>query len=194
MAPMRDTLLIQDPAQADVLLRPGRAELLQRLAEPRSCPALGRDLGQAPQQVYYHVKALERAGLVDRVGDERVRGFTGGLYQAAARSYWLSPKLVSRLGGPRRTRDQMSLSFILDLAEEMHDEVGQLAQSSGETPSAGLSATIALRDPTRRAAFLQDVREATEAIARKYGGPATSPDATYKLVIACYPHQGEDTS
>ena len=191
---MRDVLLIQDPIQADALLRPGRADLLELLALPASCAALGKALGQSAQHVYYHVKALEGAGLVERVGEERARGFTGGLYQAAANSYWLSPHLVRRLGGPRRTRDQMSLGFILTLAEEMHVEVGKLARRTGETPSAGLSATLALRDPTVRAAFLRDVREATEAIARKYGGPATSPEATYKLIVACYPEEGDPTS
>lgn len=183
---VHDVLLIDDPAQAEALLRPGRAELLRRLAEPRTCGEVARQLGSTPQQVYYHVKALETAGLAAKVAERQARGFREASYQAVARSYWLSPRLVSLEGGRRRTRERTSRDYLLDLAEALHIDVGRLAGREEETPTLGLSATIALRDPARRADFLADLQEAVQALATKYGGPAGGE--SYRLMLACYPN------
>jgi DNA-binding transcriptional ArsR family regulator len=195
---MQDVCYIQDVDQAAALLKPLRLELLKRMAEPRSCPALADALGQATQKVYYHIKALETAGLVEKVGERRVGGIMEGLYQARARSYWLSPQLVDRVGGPRRTHDQLSLDFLLSLAEELQADVGQLAQDTDRhVPSLGLSAQIELRDSAERGAFLQELNAVFQALAQKYGRRATDPPATdgtplFRLMLACYPTMSPD--
>ncbi len=124
---MQDLLYVEQAGQAGALLHPLRLGVLKRLGEPRSCPDLARDLAETTQKVYYHVKILEEAGLVDKVDERRVRGIMEGLYQARARSYWLSPRLVGRVGGPKRARDQMSLGFLLTLTEEIQSDVAHLA-------------------------------------------------------------------
>ncbi|MEP7215922.1 MAG: helix-turn-helix domain-containing protein [Anaerolineaceae bacterium] len=188
---MQSVLLIDDVAQADVLMRPGRADLLRRLVEPRSCTQVAEDLGSSPQRVYYHVKALEGAGLAAKVAETQARGFREGSYQAVARSYWLSPRLVQLSGGPGRTRDRTSRNYLLNLAEELHIEVGRLGGRIEETPTVGLSAHVALADPSKRAEFLMELQTAIQQLAAKYGGPAS--DASYRLVLACYPQiNGED--
>ena len=136
---MQSVLLIDDVARADVLMRPGRVDLLLRLAEPRSCADVAEDMGSTPQRVYYHVKALEGANLVDKVSETQVRGFREASYQAVARSYWLSPRLVQLSGGARATRDRLSRNYLLNLAEEFHIEVGRLGAHREETPTVGHS-------------------------------------------------------
>src|SRR5690348_5900289 len=84
---------------ANALLQPARLDVLRQLAEPRSCPQVAAALGLTTSRVHYHVKVLEKAGLVERVAERRVRAVVEGVYQAAARSYWLSAGLVGRLGG-----------------------------------------------------------------------------------------------
>ena len=146
-----------------------------------------------PRKNYYHVKALERAGLVNKVGERRIRGVVEGRYQAKGRSYWLSPHLVGRIGGRGRARDQFSLGFLLTLAEELQADIGHLSEvEAEEVPSLGLSAEIQLVDSARRAAFLQEVRHTFEALSRKYG-PREMEEAShgkgqsFRLVLACYP-------
>ena len=182
---MQSVLLIDDVARADVLMRPGRVDLLLRLAEPRSCAEVAEDMGSTPQRVYYHVKALEGAKLVDKVSETQVRGFREAAYQAVARSYWLSPRLVQLSGGARATSDRLSRNYLLNLAEEFHIEVGRLGAHREETPTVGLSTYVALADSSKRAAFLADLQTAVQALATKYGGPAS--EETYRLVLACYP-------
>jgi DNA-binding transcriptional ArsR family regulator len=189
---MQDLLFVEEPAQAGALLHPLRLSVLKRLAEPRSCPDLARDLDETTQKVYYHVKILEEAGLVDKVDERRVRGIMEGLYQARARSYWLSPRIVGRIGGPARTRDQMSLGFLLTLAEEIQLDVARLAARPGAGgPSLGLSAHIELRDPSARAAFLSEVQEIFKRLARKYGQGAGARSPSFKISLVCYPKSGK---
>jgi hypothetical protein len=198
---MQDVCYIEDVEQASALLKPLRLELLKRMAEPRSCPALAQALGEATQKIYYHIKALEAADLVDKVGERRVGGIMEGLYQAKGRSYWLSPQLVGRVGGPRRAHDQLSLDFLLSLAEELQEQVGRLAeQADAQIPSLGLSMQIELRDGHERAAFMQELQVLFQALAHKYGRrdsdlPAAGGEpTTFRMLLACYPPPTLDIS
>lgn len=182
---MRDVLYLERLEQAETLLKPQRIEVLRLLAEPRTCTELGALLGQTPQRVYYHVKRLHDAGLVDLVAERKVRGISEGTYQAGARSYWLSPRLVGRLG-LRRSQDEMSLGHLLDLMEEVQADVAGLDRGAPELPSIGVSGHIRV-PPERRQDFLDELRIALQTIFTRYGG--AQGDA-FKLVVACYP-QGD---
>jgi DNA-binding transcriptional ArsR family regulator len=187
---MQDVLYIDELEQAAALLKPLRIEVLRLLDAPRTLPELGEQLGETPQKLYYHVKVLERAGLVEKVAERRVGGIIEGFYQAAARSYWLSPGLVGRIGGQQQAEDQLSLAYLLGLAEQMHSDIGHLAEKAGsETPSVGLAAQIYLEDGRRRAEFLAELQALVQGLAEKYGVPALEPQdpGAFRLMLACYP-------
>ena len=192
-------MLIEKPDQAGALLHPLRLELLKLTDEPRTCTDLAEALGETPQRIYYHVKVLERAGVLEKVEERKVRAISEGYYRATARSFWLSPRLVGRIGGPRRARDQMSLGFLLALAEELQTDVGRLAETEREeAPTLGFTAQVRLARPTDRTAFLTDIQNLIQSIAKKYGavGPPslqpkeTSPE-TFRIIFACYPRPEE---
>ena len=187
-------MLIERADQAGALLNPLRLEVMKLTGEPRTCTELAKAVGQTPQKIYYHVKVLERAGVIERVRERRVRAVTEGYYQATARAFWFSPNLVGRIGGPRRGRDQMSL--LLALAEELQTDVGRLAETGEEAQSLGFSAQVRLARPADRTAFLTDIQNSIQSIAKKYGaaGPLQqqskeSPPDTYRLIFACYPRR-----
>ncbi|MEU4712246.1 helix-turn-helix domain-containing protein [Micromonospora purpureochromogenes] len=183
---MRDVMYLEQIEQAEVLLKPQRVEVLRQLAEPRTCTEVAARLEQTPQRVYYHVKQLVAAGLVEQVSSRKVRGISEGIYQAAARSYWLSPRLVGRVG-VRRARDELSLGYLLDLMEEVQADVAALDRSAPELPSIGVSGEI--RVPAeRRQEFLHDLQSTLRDLFTRYGG--AEGDA-FKLAVACYP-KGDD--
>ncbi|MEQ8674608.1 MAG: helix-turn-helix domain-containing protein [Aggregatilineales bacterium] len=191
---MQDVFYIEDVEQAVALLKPIRIEILKRLDEPRTCPDLAEFFGESAQKVYYHVKALENAGLVEKVDEKRVRGTVEGHYQAKAYSYWLAPQLVGKIGGERMTGDQVSLRVLLDLAEEVHQDIGHLgtkAEVGKNVPSVSLSAHIHLPDASRRADFLDELQTVFQGLARKYGLPeddlTITDSAGFRLVLMCYP-------
>ena len=179
---MRDVLYLEQIGQAEALLKPQRIEVLRQLAEPRTCTEVGPQLGQTPQRVYYHVKRLVEVGLVEQVSQRKVRGITEGIYQASARSYWLSPGLVGRIGA-RRARDELSLGYLLDLMEEVQADIAALDRTAPELPSIGISGEIRVR-PEHRQEFLRDLQSTLQDLFTRYGG--AEGDA-FKLAVACYP-------
>src|SRR3954470_6067362 len=135
---MRDVVYLDQIEQAEALLKPQRIEVLRQLAEPRSCTEVAAELGQTPQRVYYHVKRLLEAGLVRQAAERRVRAIHEGIYQAAGRSYWLSPGLVGRIG-LRQGRDQLSLGSLADLMGDVRADVAGLDRPRPDLPSIGVS-------------------------------------------------------
>src|SRR6185436_5723396 len=197
---MQDVCYIEDVEQAMTLLKPLRLEILRRLDSPRTCPELAAEFEESAQKIYYHVKALQEAGLVDKVAEKRVRGTVEGYYQAKARSYWLAPKLVGAVGGARPARDQASLRVLLQLAEDVIEDTGKLgsvSEAGQHVPSLSLSAQIHLADSAQRAEFLQELQTTFQALALKYGiaqndndaDADTSKSANFRLVMMCYPKQ-----
>jgi DNA-binding transcriptional ArsR family regulator len=184
---MRDVLYLEEIEQAEALLKPQRVEVLRQLAEPRTCSEVAERLGQTPQRVYYHVKRLVEAGLVDQVSERKVRGVHEGIYQAGARSYWLSPRLVGHLG-LRKVRDQLSLGYLLDLMEEVQADIAALDRTASELPSIGLSGEIRVR-PEHRQEFLTELQGLLQNLFTRYGG--AEGDA-FKLALACYPQTAQE--
>ena len=127
---MLDTLYIDAVEQADALLKPKRVEVLRQLAEPRTCTQIGQVLGDTPQAVYYHVKRLQAAGLVSLVEEHRVRGIIEGVYQAVAKSFWVSPAIVGRLGTARAREELLGLGFLLDLTENLQRDLARAGRGS----------------------------------------------------------------
>ncbi|RBQ20424.1 ArsR family transcriptional regulator [Spongiactinospora rosea] len=179
---MRDVVYLDRLEQAEALLKPMRVEVLRRLAEPSSCTEVAKQLGQTPQRVYYHVKQLVAVGLAEQVSERRVRGINEGIYQAVARSYWLSPALVGRLG-PRRSEDRLSLGYVLSLVEEVQADIANLDRTAPELPSLGISGQVCLPEE-RRPEFLADLREAMQGLFEKYGGAEGS---SFRVALVCYP-------
>lgn len=182
---MLDTLYIDDVAQADALLKPKRVEILRHLAEPTTCTQIGSALGETPQAIYYHVKRLQAAGLVSLVEERRVRGIAEGIYQSVARSFWVSPACVGRLGPERAREDMLGLGYLLNLSEELSRDLAQLAMGQVVLPSFGIAGDITL-SPADGAAFVADLQRAFGEVLSRYSG---GEGHTFRLALACYPHQ-----
>jgi DNA-binding transcriptional ArsR family regulator len=185
---MQDVVYIEDVERAGALLKPRRVELLRLLAEPHSLGELSSVTGETPQKLYYHVKVLERAELVQQVGERPTGVMVEAIYQAVARSYWLAPQVIDQAGGRRRATDDLSLGFLLGLAEEVQRELGHLAGQAvlGDVPSLGLDLHVHLPAELREA-FAGDVQRMFRAIAEKYGIRDDSAGEPFRVVLACYP-------
>jgi putative molybdopterin biosynthesis protein len=79
---------IQKFEQFKILGDPRRMVILQRLmSRPETLSSLGRALGVHPAQVRHHLKLLEKAGLVELVSTQVVRGFVEKYYRAKASAF-----------------------------------------------------------------------------------------------------------
>lgn len=79
-------LTLDDPRYVRALAHPLRVRILAALEERRASPVeLAGALGASLGTVAYHVRALHALGLVELVGERRVRGAVQHFYRARAR-------------------------------------------------------------------------------------------------------------
>jgi DNA-binding transcriptional ArsR family regulator len=180
---VREILYLERMEQAEALMKPKRVEVLRHFSEPRTCTQVGAELGESPQAVYYHVKRLQKAGLLDLVEERRVRGITEGVYRATARSYWVSPALVGRLGASRAHSDQLGLGYLLSLSEALQADLAALAAGPALLPSFGVAGEVRL-SAEQGAGFVADLQRAFQDVLERYGG---GEGHAFRLALACYP-------
>src|ERR1700750_2729689 len=92
---MLDVAVIEDATAAGAALEPIRARLLAELVRPGSASSLAARVGQPRQKVNYHLRELERHGLVELVEERRKGNMTERVLQATASSYVISPSALA---------------------------------------------------------------------------------------------------
>ncbi|MEF3305064.1 winged helix-turn-helix domain-containing protein [Paenibacillus sp. GYB003] len=207
-----ERIVVHDPQQAVALLNPLRAHILAQMHEPVSAAEIGRLIGETPQKINYHLKALEKVGLVRKTGSRQVRNLVEVLYQAIAKSFVLSDALGFEPETARRMKEDGALSHLVHTSDKLKRDALRLLERSeaGENVhSATLSASVRLADEEARQSFVQDYLEAVRRLTEKYGAASGDADAaeggsgrgardgdaaSYEVVVAVYPHirEGED--
>lgn len=186
---IRETYLVETAEQATALLNPLRAEILSRLTEPASAAEVARNINEIPQRVNYHLKALEKVGLVKRVGTRQVRNLVEVLYQAIARTFVLSESLGWSEETVQKAKDQGSLAHLITTSERIKKDALLLMERSDRNeviPSATLDTSVQLENEETRNAFIRDYLSAVEKLIAKYESNGT-PSEAYHVVLAVYP-------
>lgn len=187
-----ETYVVETPEQAMALLNPLRAEILSHLAEPASAAEVARSIQEIPQRINYHLKALEKVGLVRRVGSRQVRNLVEVLYVAIARTYVLSEGLNWAGNTVQQMKDQGSLAHLVHTAERIKRDALKLMERSDqeeEVPSATLDAQIQLASAEERSAFVEEYMQLVKQLVSKYQTAAEGQE-TYQVILAVYPNEG----
>jgi DNA-binding transcriptional ArsR family regulator len=192
MGSMIDVEVIDDPAVAEASLDPIRARLLAELAEPTSATMLAAKVGLARQKVNYHVKALERHGLVELVEERRKGNVTERVLQATAASYVISPAALAALQpDPSRSPDRLSARWLLAIASRLVRDVGDLI--AGATRAKKRVATFAMDGEVRfasaaeRAAFAEELASTVTALVSKYHDETAEGGRSHRVIVAIHP-------
>ena len=187
---------IADPVALQSLSHPLRVRILDALREPDSAAAVARRLGEARQKVNYHLKELERTGLVVRTGDRRSGNFVENLYRSSARTLVVLPRAT--WSDPRRLAamaDQLSIENLVTLGERLARDATVLldraAFDGAKIASAAVEADLTFASEAERAAFLDEYLAAIGALVKKYGSKSGEP---YRVAVAVYPNPLEATS
>lgn len=101
MADPTGLAFLDDRRNAGGVLAPGRTALLRALRQPRSAASLARELGIQRQKLNYHLRVLERAGLVECVEERRKGNCLERIMQATARAYVLDREIQFRSADER---------------------------------------------------------------------------------------------
>ena len=187
------------------LLHPLRVEVMHRAVEPRSAADIASELGHPRQRVNYHVRELERAGLLRRAGRRKKRNLYEQRYVATARSYVLSPELLGPLAADRRSfTDALSAATLLALAQRLSREVGRAVEEAHaqnkRLSTLSIDAELRFESAAQRESFTTALRDAIAQVVAKHSSPAEKPDGSpgkgrpYRLVVGCHPIPPNDPS
>ena len=189
---MFDVTVIENPAAAEASLDPVRSRLLAELAEPASASSLAAKIGLPRQQVNYHLRTLERHGLVELVAERRKGNMTERLLQATAASYVISPAALAALQpDPDRAPDRLSAFWLLSLAARLVRDVGALllgAREAGKRVATfALDGEVRFASAADRAAFAQELSPAVPGLVAKYHDESASGGRPHRVVVAIHP-------
>jgi len=189
---MLEVAVIEDAAAAEASLDPVRARLLSALAEPASATTLAARAGLSRQKANYHLRALERHGLVELVEERRKGNCTERVLQAAAQSFVISPEALADVApDPGRSPDQLSARWLLALAARLVRELGTLIARAGAArkPLAtfGIDTEVRFASAADRAAFAADLSQAVNGLVAKYHDETAAGGRRHRLIVAVHP-------
>ncbi|NUS14577.1 MAG: helix-turn-helix transcriptional regulator [Streptomyces sp.] len=190
---MLDVSVIEDAEAAAVSLDPIRARLLAELAAgPASATMLAARVGLPRQKVNYHLKALEKHGLVELAGERRKGNVTERLMRATAASYVISPLALAAVQpDPGRFRDQLSARWLLALAARLVRDVGALVTGADRArqrvATYALDGEVRFASAAQRAAFVEELTRGVGALIAKYHDEDAEGGRPHRIVVALHP-------
>jgi DNA-binding transcriptional ArsR family regulator len=184
--------VIRGSSQAAALLQEPRRQLLGLLAEPDSAAGLARKLGLPRQRVNYHLRELEREGLLECVEERRKGNCVERVVRATARSFVISPEVLGALGTTAATvRDRFSVAYLMSAAARTIRDVASLdarARREGKRLATFTAeADIRFANAETRAAFAEDLANAVAMLVAKYHDDTAPAGRTFRLMAQIHP-------
>ncbi len=193
LSPARSNLVvIDDPVCAGLLLDPTRLRILEELAEPDSAAGVARRLSLPRQKVNYHLRELEKAGVVEGVEERRKGNCVERIVRATASTYLVSPAVLGSLGAdPERIRDRFSASYLLAVAARAIRELAVLgrwaAKAGMRLSTLTLETEVRFATPADRKAFSEELANAVAALAAKYHREEAPAGRVFRFFVGAYP-------
>jgi DNA-binding transcriptional ArsR family regulator len=157
-------------------LSPLRRRVLAELSEPASATTLAARLGQSRQSVNYHVRELERAGLVELVEERRRRGFTERVVRVA------------------EMQDRFAADALLALAARALGDVAEMRERASaqghRLVTFALEAEVGFERPADIERFADALAERVGELASEIGSGGSRH--RFRLIVGGYPKPKED--
>jgi DNA-binding transcriptional ArsR family regulator len=180
------------PEQAKALLHPLRQRIIDLLEEPDSAAGLARKLDMPRQKVNYHLRKLERIGLLEEVDRHTVGSVTEKRVRAVARTWFLNPEVLGVLDGTEeQIADRWSWGWLVSRAGRMIRDLAKLRQRS-ERAGKRLATytqevTVSFAGPGDRAAFTEELANEIAHLLSKYHSPDAPGARTFTWLLFAHP-------
>jgi DNA-binding transcriptional ArsR family regulator len=149
-----------------------RRSILERLVdEPMTVTQLGKALGMPPPTVHYHVRELERVGLVRLTTTRERRGILEKYYQAVARTFLLPPYPLQG----RSPSEQ--LATVDELLDDLSRHLKAVLARQSDPVQLGLRVLYLREDD------LPEIAQQIEAILEPYREPRDSEQDREHIVL-----------
>ncbi len=187
-----DIQVINRPEAAAAALHRTRRVLLTALAEPDSAAGLARKLGLPRQRLNYHLRELERRGLIECIEERRKGNCTERILRATARSFVISQEALGALGAtPDAARDRFSAAYAVAVAAQTIQDVSSLDVRAREErkrlSTLTLESEIRFASAERRAAFAEELSEALARLVATYHDEHAPGGRRFRLVTVVHP-------
>jgi DNA-binding transcriptional ArsR family regulator len=190
MTPSSPLAVVSDANSARAALTPLRRQLLARLREPASAAGLAAELGIPRQKLNYHLRVLERAGLLTLVEERPRRGCTERILVASADVFVLDPSLLGE-GDPAddvEVQDRHASDHLVRTAAGVVRDVARMRQAADQAGARLLTLTVEAElrfaTPADFDRFTEQLSDAIAELARAYSTPS---GRAYRLVAGAHP-------
>lgn len=181
---------LEEPEQVRAALSPLRRQLLGLLQEPASASQLAQTLDLPRQRVNYHLKELEKAGLIELAEERQRRGFVERLFQATSAAIVVDPSVMTT--GEERTFTRLHDQYAAEhLVETAAATVREVARMQGKAADAGqrlltftLEAEVRFAEPSDLHRFTDALTAAVRRTVEDFDAEGGRP---YRLIAGGFP-------
>ena len=189
--------MIQDARRASAVLRPIRLQILEQLREPDSASGLARRLNLARQKVNYHLRELEKEGLIELLEERRKGNCVERVVRATARSYLISPEAFGALAtNPDQVADRFSSSYLVAVAARAISDLAILRplaqQADKQLATLTLNGEIRFATPSDQNAFAEELSNEVARLVAKYHNDESADGRAFQFFIGAYPAVSKD--
>lgn len=193
LAPLPELSVIASDHAVAAVANPIRRSLLQALAaQPDSASGLAQRVNSPRQRVNYHLKALEKAGLVELALERPRRGLVERIFRTTAKAYAIDPSVLGHLdaGTQINQGDRWSAGYAIALASRTSREITNLDRKARQQKKrlavASLDATIQLATPAAMADFITELSTAISLVIARHNSYAANA-RTFRVTASTWP-------
>jgi len=199
--------VIQSADTAATLFSPARMRILEHLSKPDSAAGVARRLELPRQQIGYHLRELEQAGLVELVEERRKGNCIERVVRTAAQSFVISPIALGKLGSiepgkidpaqrdPPQQRDRFSAAYLVSLAARAIRDLAVIFTRAQKSPdkskkrvsTMALEVEIRFASAESRNAFTEELAEHVARLAAKYHDESAHGGRKFRFFGGVYP-------
>ena len=178
---------------AGVMLDPTRLAILERLRSPGSAASIAAQLGAPRQRIGYHVRELERAGLVSSVTERAHGGLVERLVQASAAAYVVAPQALGPIApNPDAVVDHFSTAYQLAVASRIIRDLSELRTRAERTrktvPTLTIDTRVRVASAEAQNAFANELANAVARVVEKYHDDRTPNGRTFSCAVTVHPN------
>jgi DNA-binding transcriptional ArsR family regulator len=164
-------------------LPPLRRAVLEELREPLSATEIAVRLGESRQRVNYHVRALERGGLVELVEERQRRGCTERVVRATADAVVVEPTVV----GSPAAQDRFAADALLAGGARLVRDVAAARRAAEERGQRlltfAIEAEVGFEQPSDLELFADALADRIAELAAEFGPGRRR----YRVIVGGHP-------
>ncbi len=184
--------VLREPGAAAALLDPVRLRLVEALGEEGdSATGVARRLGLPRQKVNYHLRELEKLGLVGLVEERRKGNCVERIVRARATTYAMDPSMLGALTpDPAREPDRRSAAHMIAVAARTVRELGELlrraAKARMKISTLTIDAEVRFASAGQQSDFGEEMAQSLAQLVSKYHDDGAPGGRTFRVVACTY--------